>query len=85
MKNKILKYAQYNIYIFINVVYTYAFFFFSYKRELPELITTGNKYTSKDAENKSNSLLQDKLNKCNKLIDVLRRENLQQKSEVYVL
>lgn len=74
--------------IFIYLLTSYIhmhFFFFSYKRELPELITTGNKYTSKDAENKSNSLLQDKLNKCNKLIDVLRRENLQQKSEVYVL
>jgi len=60
------------------------FFFVSYKKKLPELITVGrNKFINKDVEDKSNSLLENQLNKCNKLIDVLREENIQQKSEVY--
>lgn len=56
--------------------------FFSYKKELPELIGVGNKLLSKYIENKSNLHLQDQLNKCNKLIDVLKQENIQQKTKV---
>ncbi|XP_060841227.1 uncharacterized protein LOC132921970 [Rhopalosiphum padi] len=55
---------------------------YNYKKELPELIAVGNKFISKDIENKSNLLLQDQLNKSNKLIDVLRQENIQQKAEL---
>lgn len=51
---------------------------------MPELIAVGNKFMSKDDnENKSNLLLQDQLNKCNKLIKVLQQENIQQKNEVF--
>lgn len=60
----------------------HVFVLFSYKKELPELVTVRNTFLSKNVETKSNSLLQDRLNKCNRLIDVLRKENLQQKSEV---
>lgn len=56
--------------------------FYSYKKKLPELIAVGNKFISKDIENKSNLLLQDQLNKSNKLIDILLQENIQQKAEV---
>lgn len=57
--------------------------YFSYKKELPELLTIRTKFISKDIENNSNLILQDQLNKSNKLIDILRQENIQQKSEVY--
>lgn len=60
----------------------YVYAHFSYKKELPELVAVGNKFLSKDIETKSNLHLQDQLNNCNKLIDILRKENLQQKSEV---
>lgn len=60
-------------------------YFFSHKKELPGLITIGNRFLNKETENKSNLLLQDQLNKCNKLIDVLRQENIQQKSEVFII
>lgn len=56
--------------------------FCSNKKKLPELIAIGNKFISKDIENKSNLLLQDQLNKSNKLIDILRQENIHQKAEV---
>lgn len=59
--------------------------YFSSKQELPELIAVGNKFINKDNENKSNLLLQDQLLKCNKLIDVLQQENIQQKAEVIFL
>eukprot|EP00102_Acyrthosiphon_pisum_P022745 XP_016659955.1 PREDICTED: uncharacterized protein LOC100572574 isoform X2 [Acyrthosiphon pisum] len=55
---------------------------YNYKKELPELITVGNKFISKDIENKSNLLLQEQLYKSNKLIDALRQENIQQKAEL---
>lgn len=59
--------------------------YFSYKRELPELITVGNKFNSMITENKSNVRLQNQLNECNKLIDILQQENVQQKAEVYLI
>ncbi|XP_015373410.1 PREDICTED: uncharacterized protein LOC107168494 isoform X2 [Diuraphis noxia] len=55
---------------------------YNYKKELPELIAVGNKFISKDIENKSNLLLQEQLYKSNKLIDILRQENIQQKAEL---
>ncbi|XP_025206666.1 uncharacterized protein LOC112602677 [Melanaphis sacchari] len=55
---------------------------YNYKKELPDLIAVGNKFISKESENKSNLLLQDQLNKSNKLIDVLRQENIQQKAKL---
>lgn len=53
-------------------------YIFSCKNELSELIDIGNK----DIEDKSNLLLQDQLNKCNTIIEVLQQENMQQKAEV---
>ncbi|XP_025423412.1 uncharacterized protein LOC112692827 isoform X2 [Sipha flava] len=56
---------------------------YNHKNELPELIAVGNNFISKDDnENKSNLLLQDQLNKCNKLIDVLQKENIEQNNEL---
>ncbi|VVC29405.1 Hypothetical protein CINCED_3A004605 [Cinara cedri] len=53
------------------------------KKELPEIISIRNKFISKEnSENKSNLPLQDQLNKCNKLINVLQKENSQQKAEL---
>jgi hypothetical protein len=72
------------IFIILNINTQLICFLFSHKNELPELIAVGNNFISKDDnENKSNLLLQDQLNKCNKLIDVLQKENIEQNNEVF--
>lgn len=69
---------------FVQCIINIYFFFFisSSKHELPKLIAIGNKFINKDSENKSKLILQDQLFKCNKLIDALQQENIQQKAEV---